>query len=62
MFHSIRRNNTRATLALLCLAVIMTVPVSAHVVPPQEYHPMAEAHRRMTFVIPRFSGLWERVG
>lgn len=61
MFRSIRRNNTRVILALLAIALIMTVPVSAHIVPPQEYHPMAEAHRRMTFMLNLNPVLWATV-
>ena len=51
-------------LSLCGVAVSVTAlfqPASAHIVPPEEYHPVAEAHRTITFFVNLNPVLWDLV-
>lgn len=55
---------TLRTLALSVIAVGFTVvsqPARAHIIPPEEYHPVAESYRRLMFLANLNPVLWERV-
>jgi len=50
-----------AILALVLVISAIPNPVSAHIVPPENFHPVAEAYRRMTFMLNLNPVLWEEV-
>ena len=49
---------TLGVLALLCGAALLAWPGDAHIVPPEELHPMAESYRRLGFVLERHPIRW----
>ena len=55
-----RFRGNAAALCMLALA-LSSLPASAHVVPPETFHPVAESHRRMTFMLNLNPILWETV-
>src|SRR6266511_1267650 len=46
----------------VALLVVLTVsPARAHVVPPEQFHPVVESYRRLTFVLNLNPVLWDEV-
>lgn len=50
-----------AALWVLAWAALMAGPATAHIVPPEKLHPVAEAYRRATFVLNLNPVAWEQV-
>jgi cytochrome c peroxidase len=55
-------NRTRMKFSVLFVLVFaMALPLAAHIVPPEEFHPVAESYRRMTFLLNLNPIPWEAV-
>ena len=52
---------TGMTGIVLLLLGTSSIPVRAHIVPPEELHPVVEAYRRLTFLLNLNPVLWEKV-
>lgn len=60
--HTPRLNALLRTGLLVVLVSLLVRPVAtAHIVPPEEFHPVAEAHRRLTFLVNLNPVLWEEL-
>lgn len=51
----------KSTLFKSVFVVLFSVSSVAHIVPPEEFHPMAESYRRMTFMVNLNPVLWDEV-
>src|SRR5262245_28709185 len=51
-----------ARLATLAWLLVLATPMArAHVVPPEQFHPVVESYRRMTFLLNLNPVLWDEV-
>ena len=48
-------------LGMAVIGVVISGPVSAHIVPPDEYHRVAEAQRKIAFFVNLNPVLWDLV-